>query len=179
MITGLSTTSFSLRIRPRPESCQVQCPANSLATAFPMARASKMTFCSFCGKSQAEVRKIIAGPAGVYICDSCVDVCKTIIDRELGSATHGPSASVAPDPFKLARPAEIKAMLDLDVIGQDHAKKVLAVAVYNHYKRLQSEIQTGDAKSGASAKDSERVRIEKSNILLAGPTGSGNKLQRM
>ena len=143
-----------------------------------MARASKMTFCSFCGKSQAEVRKIIAGPAGVYICDSCVDVCKTIIDRELGSGVHGGSGSAAAaEPFKLARPAEIKAMLDLDVIGQDHAKKVLAVAVYNHYKRLQAEMQPRtDPKEKPSGKDKERVRIEKSNILLAGPTGSGKTL---
>lgn len=141
-----------------------------------MARASKMTFCSFCGKSQAEVRKIIAGPAGVYICDSCVDVCKTIIDRELREGSV-PGAKGEQQPFKLARPAEIKAMLDLDVIGQDHAKKVLAVAVYNHYKRLHAEMQSpGKDKESGDGKQIERVRIEKSNVLLAGPTGSGKTL---
>ena len=142
-----------------------------------MARASKMTFCSFCGKSQSEVRKIIAGPAGVYICDSCVDVCKTIIDRELRDADHQAKAS-ASQPFKLARPTEIKSMLDQDVIGQDHAKKVLSVAVYNHYKRLQAELKPGkdggNVPKGKSG-DSD-VRIEKSNVLLAGPTGSGKTL---
>lgn len=134
-----------------------------------MARSTKMTFCSFCGKSQSEVRKVIAGPAGVYICDSCVDVCKTIIDRELNEGAprgKGPSGGKR---FKLVKPAEIKAMLDLDVVGQDHAKKVLAVAVYNHYKRLQSESET-------EGNSSEAVRLEKSNVLLAGPTGSGKTL---
>ena len=142
-----------------------------------MAKASKMTFCSFCGKSQSEVRKIIAGPAGVYICDSCVDVCKTIIDRELREVSAGESGASG-KPFKLSKPSEIKAMLDLDVIGQDHAKKVLSVAVYNHYKRLQSElkINTGDSKASNSKDEKETVRIEKSNVLLAGPTGSGKTL---
>lgn len=141
-----------------------------------MARASKMTFCSFCGKSQSEVRKIIAGPAGVYICDSCVDVCKTIIDRELREAGETARAAAA-KPFKLSKPTEIKAMLDLDVVGQDHAKKVLSVAVYNHYKRLQAELKTGDGKAEAAvSKDGDEVRIEKSNVLLAGPTGSGKTL---
>ncbi|MGA1206122.1 MAG: ATP-dependent Clp protease ATP-binding subunit ClpX, partial [Opitutales bacterium] len=136
-----------------------------------------MTFCSFCGKSQSEVRKIIAGPAGVYICDSCVDVCKTIIDRELreNAAKDHPASG---QPFKLSRPSEIKAMLDLDVVGQDHAKKVLSVAVYNHYKRLQSELKLGSVDEGEGTKttDGNEVRIEKSNVLLAGPTGSGKTL---
>lgn len=134
-----------------------------------------MTFCSFCGKSQSEVRKIIAGPAGVYICDSCVDVCKTIIDRELREARPSKSGGAGSGKrFKLAKPAEIKAMLDLDVVGQDHAKKVLAVAVYTHYKRLEAE-QTASLGSEGSDKASE-VRLEKSNVLLAGPTGSGKTL---
>jgi ATP-dependent Clp protease ATP-binding subunit ClpX len=136
-----------------------------------MARSSKMTFCSFCGKSQSEVRKMIAGPAGVYICDSCVDVCKTIIDRELRDSRPSKAAG-AGKRFKLVKPAEIKAMLDQDVVGQDHAKKVLAVAVYNHYKRLEAEqggLLQGDG-------DKAEVRLEKSNVLLAGPTGSGKTL---
>jgi ATP-dependent Clp protease ATP-binding subunit ClpX len=138
-----------------------------------MAKASKMTFCSFCGKSQSEVRKIIAGPAGVYICDSCVDVCKTIIDRELNQGSSAKTAAGG-QPFKLSRPTEIKSMLDQDVVGQNHAKKVLAVAVYNHYKRLQSIMKLGDTTETSPEHDD--VRIEKSNVLLAGPTGSGKTL---
>lgn len=138
-----------------------------------MARSSKMTFCSFCGKSQSEVRKIIAGPAGVYICDSCVDVCKTIIDRELKEAgSQKPGGKGEGQHFNLIKPAEIKAMLDLDVVGQHHAKKVLSVAVYNHYKRLQADQGFQSDKSDRS----DRVVIEKSNVLLAGPTGSGKTL---
>lgn len=142
-----------------------------------MARSSKMTFCSFCGKSQSEVRKMIAGPSGVYICDSCVDVCKTIIDRELKEkGAENSSNDESAKPFKLVKPAEIKAELDRDVVGQDQAKKVLSVAVYNHYKRLQAEQQRpkqGNAKPG---KGGEQIDIEKSNIMLAGPTGSGKTL---
>src|SRR5487761_2089851 len=95
-----------------------------------MAKSSRMTLCSFCGKSQAEVKKIIAGP-GVYICDSCVNVCKTIIDREVK-----PAVAEAKPAFRLVKPSVVKKTLDEYVIGQDHAKKVLSVAVYNHYKRL-------------------------------------------
>lgn len=137
-----------------------------------------MTFCSFCGKSQSEVRKIIAGPAGVYICDSCVDVCKTIIERELGGADAQKDQGASSQPFKLSKPSEISAMLDLDVVGQGHAKKVLSVAVYNHYKRLKSELKIkmeGD-ETPAEDEGSDGVRIEKSNVLLAGPTGSGKTL---
>jgi ATP-dependent Clp protease ATP-binding subunit ClpX len=135
-----------------------------------------MTFCSFCGKSQSEVRKIIAGPAGVYICDSCVDVCKTIIDRELRES-GAPAASSSSRRFNLVKPAEIKSRLDLDVVGQDHAKKVLSVAVYNHYKRLRAEQDPDSAGSGGSAaRPDGDVQIEKSNVLLTGPTGSGKTL---
>lgn len=135
-----------------------------------MARPSKMTFCSFCGKSHNEVRKMIAGPAGVYICDSCVDVCRTIIERELKDSPQ--KKSNQSQRINLLKPAQLKAKLDEFVVGQDHAKKVLSVAVYNHFKRLQSaEPQAG----GRDAK-SEDVLIEKSNVLLAGPTGSGKTL---
>ena len=136
-----------------------------------MAKSTKMTFCSFCGKSQNEVRKMIAGPAGVYICDSCVTVCKTIIDRELKEG--GADADGEPQTFRLVKPADIKASLDDFIIGQEHAKKVLSVAVYNHYKRLQSTEHSGEV---TVASEFDDVEIEKSNILLIGPTGSGKTL---
>ncbi len=135
-----------------------------------MAKSTKMTFCSFCGKSQNEVRKMIAGPAGVYICDSCVNVCKTIIDRELkDTATPMPGNTG----FKVVKPAQIKAHLDQHIIGQEHAKRVLSVGVYNHYKRLALE-QQGTVSSIEPEFDD--VHIEKANILLIGPTGTGKTL---
>ena len=137
-----------------------------------MAKSSRMTLCSFCGKSQAEVRKIIAGP-GVYICDSCVNVCKTIIDREV----KAPTAEGAKPAFRLVKPSEIKKVLDDHVIGQDHAKKVLSVAVYNHYKRLNFDAGSGNNREVASIPaEFSDVEVEKSNILLVGPTGSGKTL---
>ena len=136
-----------------------------------MAKSTKMTFCSFCGKSQNEVRKMIAGPAGVYICDSCVTVCKTIIDRELRSPQEETEAT-----FKLVKPGEIKGLLDEYVIGQEHAKKVLSVAVYNHYKRLSAEVSEDQLKVGTGKSEYSEIEIEKSNILLVGPTGSGKTL---
>ncbi|PSW11428.1 ATP-dependent Clp protease ATP-binding subunit ClpX [Photobacterium rosenbergii] len=118
----------------------------------------KLLYCSFCGKSQHEVRKLIAGPS-VYICDECVDLCNDIIREEI--------KEVMPkrDGNELPTPQEIRANLDEYVIGQSHAKKVLAVAVYNHYKRLRN----GDT-------NSDGVELGKSNILLIGPTGSGKTL---
>lgn len=130
-----------------------------------MAKSTKLTFCSFCGKSQNEVRKMIAGPGGVYICDSCVNVCKTVIDREVKASQ--PQEAV---PFKLLKPQQISSELKQHVIGQEHAKKVLSVAVYNHYKRLMYRSQSQDQKIDESLID---VEIEKSNILMIGPTGSG------
>jgi len=117
----------------------------------------KLLYCSFCGKSQNEVRKLIAGPA-VYVCDECVELCNDIIRDELAeddkSVGHG----------ALPKPKEIKLELDQYVIGQEKAKKILAVAVYNHYKRLRSNSKKND------------VELAKSNILLIGPTGSGKTL---
>jgi ATP-dependent Clp protease ATP-binding subunit ClpX len=134
-----------------------------------MAKSARMTLCSFCGKSQAEVKKIIAGP-GVYICDSCVNVCKTIIDREVKT----PSVESKPN-VRLVKPAVIKKTLDDYVIGQDHAKKVLSVAVYNHYKRLMFD--AGQSKDPAAiTPEFNDDEVEKSNILLVGPTGSGKTL---
>jgi ATP-dependent Clp protease ATP-binding subunit ClpX len=135
-----------------------------------MAKSARMTLCSFCGKSQAEVKKIIAGP-GVYICDSCVNVCKTIIDREVKT----PAVDAKPT-VRLIKPSDIKRTLDEHVIGQDHAKKVLSVAVYNHYKRLMFDSGQSNKDSAALSPEFNDVEVEKSNIMLLGPTGSGKTL---
>ncbi len=113
--------------------------------------------CSFCGKSQDEVRKLIAGPT-VYICDECIDLCNDIIAEECDQEESFSSVSTVP------KPSEIKRVLDQYVIGQERAKKILAVAVHNHYKRVDSQMVTSD------------VELQKSNILLIGPTGSGKTL---
>ncbi|MCK5122424.1 MAG: AAA family ATPase, partial [Methylococcales bacterium] len=116
----------------------------------------KLLYCSFCGKSQDEVRKLIAGPS-VYVCDECVELCNDIIREELQEDSDVGDG-------QLPKPKELKAELDSYVIGQDDAKKMLSVAVYNHYKRLRSNKGKND------------IELAKSNILLIGPTGSGKTL---
>ena len=117
--------------------------------------------CSFCGKSKEEVRRLIAGPGGVFICDDCVDISKAMVDETLDKESKT-------EEVPLKKPAEIKAELDKYIVGQDKAKKVLSVAVYNHYKRINSLMKSKKADDG--------VEIEKSNILLLGPTGCGKTL---
>jgi len=135
-----------------------------------MARPTNMTLCSFCGKSHAEVKKLIAGP-GVYICDNCVVLCKQVLDKEMATQArkHKPRVNIA-------KPAEIKRQLDLHCIGQDHAKKTLAVAVHNHYKRIFNETTGSIEGEGPNNDPHAEVEIEKSNILMIGPTGSGKTL---
>ena len=136
-----------------------------------MARASNLTMCSFCGKSHAEVRKLIAGP-GVYICDSCINVCKSILDKELNEDARRQSSNI-----RVPKPAEIRRLLDQYVIGQDVAKKTLSVAVHNHFKRvLQPAAPGADGSTAFQPDPLAEVEIEKSNILLIGPTGSGKTL---
>ncbi|MFM6199698.1 MAG: ATP-dependent protease ATP-binding subunit ClpX [Dolichospermum sp.] len=140
--------------------------------------------CSFCGKSQEQVRKLIAGP-GVYICDECVDLCNEILDEELLDTSNAASAAQKSEPpekrrtrsshlsfNQIPKPREIKKYLDEHVIGQDEAKKVLSVAVYNHYKRLAVLESKASGKPGAD----DAIELQKSNILLIGPTGCGKTL---
>ncbi|MCR5452996.1 MAG: ATP-dependent Clp protease ATP-binding subunit ClpX [Lachnospiraceae bacterium] len=131
-----------------------------------MARGEDKIRCSFCGKTQSAVRKLIAGPNGAFICDECVDICSEIIDEEFGDDILDDNFDESPTEgleVNLKKPKEMKAFLDEYVIGQDEAKKVLSVAVYNHYKRI------------LSAKE-VNVELQKSNVLMLGPTGSGKTL---
>src|SRR6478752_2888160 len=134
-----------------------------------MARASNLTMCSFCGKSHAEVRKLIAGP-GVYICDSCINVCKSILDKELNEDARRQSSTI-----RVPKPVDIRRSLDQYVIGQDIAKKTLSVAVHNHFKRVLQSAPP-DTSTAFQPDPYAEVEIEKSNILLIGPTGSGKTL---
>ncbi len=144
--------------------------------------------CSFCGKSQDQVRKLIAGP-GVYICDECIDLCNEILDEELldnqaklnyaphdkkKSPTDNPHKSIPIELSSIPKPLEIKNFLDNQVVGQESAKKILSVAVYNHYKRLAWRMKEETKKNCAN--DAQATKLQKSNILLIGPTGSGKTL---
>jgi ATP-dependent Clp protease ATP-binding subunit ClpX len=138
-----------------------------------MARPSNITLCSFCGKAHSEVKKLIAGP-GVYICDNCITLCKSVLDKELSADTKRAAPRIT-----VPKPSELKQHLDLHCVGQSHAKKTLAVAVHNHFKRLTQETAGPGARAGSEELDAARhqdVEIEKSNILLIGPTGSGKTL---
>src|SRR5947208_13316909 len=135
-----------------------------------MARASNLTMCSFCGKSHAEVRKRIAGP-GVYICDSCINVCKGILDKELNEDARKNSTTL-----RVPKPMEIRRQLDQFVIGQERAKKTLSVAVHNHYRRIVHNQSVGNGNAVQRMDPLGDVEIEKSNVLLIGPTGSSKTL---
>lgn len=119
--------------------------------------------CSFCGKREGQVRRLIAG-RGVYICDECINFCKDMLDEDMKKA----AADNMPDSGELPKPKDIKAILDEYVVGQDEAKKTLSVAVYNHYKRINYELQNPE--------EQRKVELQKSNILMLGPTGSGKTL---
>ena len=144
--------------------------------------------CSFCGKSQDQVRKLIAGP-GVYICDECIDLCNEILDEELLDnqakypnseqvkkklPVEKPQKSIPLELNSIPKPLEIKSFLDNQVVGQEDAKKILSVAVYNHYKRLAWRVREDNQNSNSH--DSHATKLQKSNILLIGPTGSGKTL---
>jgi ATP-dependent Clp protease ATP-binding subunit ClpX len=136
-----------------------------------MARPTNITLCSFCGKSHAEVKKLIAGP-GVYICDNCVLLCKQVLDKEFATQARKQKPRL-----HVPKPAEIRRILDAHCVGQDHAKKTLAVAVHNHYKRILAEPAPIEGEEAPPPPDQHsEIEIEKSNILMIGPTGSGKTL---
>ena len=125
----------------------------------------KNVYCSFCGKPQSSVRKIVAGP-GVYICDECINLCTAVLEEE--GFLEDDERYILNEDERIPSPKEIKQVLDDYVIGQDSAKKILSVAVYNHYKRINHEEKIKEKK--------DEVEIQKSNILLLGPTGCGKTL---
>jgi len=136
--------------------------------------------CSFCGKPAAQAGKLIAGPGGVGICDACVGTCGRLLERDRAKAQAAPAGGPAvqaapatrpPEPVRIVAPAALRAELDAHVIGQDHAKKVLSVAVFNHYRRLNDRLE-----GGAGAGELAPVELDKSNVLLIGPTGTGKTL---
>ena len=131
-------------------------------------RREKNIRCSFCQKTQNQVEKIIAGP-GVYICDECIELCQHILDNEELQVSKKKKAKA--QDIQLPSPREIKEKLDEYVVGQDEAKRVLSVAVYNHYKRINYNIDMQNSK-----KDSDALDLDKSNVLLIGPTGSGKTM---
>ena len=118
--------------------------------------------CSFCGRSQEQVNRMIAGPNGAYICDECIGICNEILEEEMYDGEEQEAGGLKNE-INLLKPEEMKAFLDEYVIGQDEAKKVLSVAVYNHYKRILAEGEVD-------------VELQKSNVLMLGPTGSGKTL---
>ncbi len=140
-----------------------------------MARPTNLTLCSFCGKSHAEVRKLLSGP-GVYICDNCVILCKNLLDVELAAQARSQKKKL-----KVPKPADIRAELGRHCIGQDHAKKTLSVAVHNHYKRVFHKLDVEGGRTETRSRETPDephadVTLEKSNILMIGPTGSGKTL---
>ncbi len=143
-----------------PDRCVRRACARRSAIGKEVNMAKYEQYCSFCGKEKSKVKKLIAGPDGVFICDECVELCRDMMAKM-------PSNS-AQETVELKKPAEIKAELDEYIIGQDKAKRVLSVAVYNHYKRINAML--------SGEKQDDGVEIEKSNILLLGPTGSGKTL---
>ena len=136
-----------------------------------MARPTNVTMCSFCGKSHSEVKKLISGP-GVYICDNCIILCKNVLDTEAAAKERTKHKPIG----RVPRPSEIRHELDKHCIGQEHAKKTLSVAVHNHYKRLQNTERLAAGDETATNSPHAEVELEKSNILMIGPTGSGKTL---
>ena len=134
-----------------------------------MARPTNLTLCSFCGKSHSEVKKLIQGP-GVYICDNCVVLCKTVLDKEMAAPPKKGQST-----YQVPKPAELKKHLDEHCVGQEQAKRSLSVAVHNHYKRIFRQ-SSGSRPGGINADNQEDVELEKSNVLLIGNTGSGKTL---
>ena len=136
-----------------------------------MAKPTRITLCSFCGKPQSEVGRMIQGSQATYICNACINLCKEIMDREWRNTQEQVQAEI-----KLLTPREIHGRLDEVVVGQEHAKRVLSVAVYNHYKRLGSQDISQPEQDDSKFKEWSDVQLEKSNILIIGPTGTGKTL---